>query len=126
MRRRAGLPTVAAAVVLVATVVAGAVASTAPATPTPPPTPPGQGPPTPVGKEASPSPFPTVLQTPRPVPPHPPAIAARKAVLVDQSTGQILFGRDAARRQPIASLTKIMTAYIVLGRTDPDDVVTVS
>jgi D-alanyl-D-alanine carboxypeptidase (penicillin-binding protein 5/6) len=117
MRRRAGLPAAAAAVIA-ATLIAGAVASTAAATSTPPPTP--------VGKEASPSPFPTVLQTPHPVPPHPPAIAAHKAVLVDRSTGQILYGKDAGRRQPIASLTKIMTALIVLGRTHPGDVVTVS
>jgi serine-type D-Ala-D-Ala carboxypeptidase (penicillin-binding protein 5/6) len=118
MRRRAGLPTAAAAVITAATLVAGALASAAAATSTPPPTP--------VGKEASPSPFPTVLQTPRPVVPRPPGIAARRAVLVDQATGQILYGKEATRRQPIASLTKMMTALIVLGKTNAADVVTVS
>jgi serine-type D-Ala-D-Ala carboxypeptidase (penicillin-binding protein 5/6) len=117
MRRRAGLPT-AAAVVAAATLVAGALASAAVATSTPPPTP--------VGKEESPSPFPTVLQTPHPVVPHPPSIAGRKAVLVDQATGQILYGKEATRRQPIASLTKMMTALIVLRRTHAGDLVTVS
>jgi D-alanyl-D-alanine carboxypeptidase (penicillin-binding protein 5/6) len=118
MRRHAGLPTFAAAVIAAATLVAGALASTAAATSTPPPTP--------VGKEASPSPFPTVLQTPHPVVPRPPVIAARRAVLVDQRTGQILYAKQVADRQPIASLTKIMTALIVLGKTTPEEIVTVS
>jgi D-alanyl-D-alanine carboxypeptidase (penicillin-binding protein 5/6) len=117
-RRLTGLPTAAAAVIAAATLVAGALASAAAATSTPPPTP--------VGKEASPSPFPTVLQTPHPTVPRPPVIAARRAVLVDQRTGQILYAKHLGDRQPIASLTKIMTALIVLGKTDPGEVVTVS
>jgi serine-type D-Ala-D-Ala carboxypeptidase (penicillin-binding protein 5/6) len=112
------MPRVATAVITAAMLVAGVVASAAAATSTPPPTP--------VGKEASPSPFPTILQTPHPVQPRPPAIAARRAVLVDQATGQLLYGKDANGRQPIASLTKMMTALIVLARARSDDTVTVS
>ncbi len=86
-------------------------------------------PPTPVpvpGGGTSPSPFPSVLHTPPPGVASPPALAAASAALVDLETGQSLFGIDAGRRLPIASLTKIMTAYLVLTRTSPSDVVTVS
>jgi D-alanyl-D-alanine carboxypeptidase (penicillin-binding protein 5/6) len=115
-RARAGLPKTAARCVTAAVLVAAALATSA-ATSTPPPTP--------VGLQGSPSPFPTVLQTPRPAP-RPPAIRARLAVLEDMSTGQVLYGKHAADRHPIASLTKIMTAVLVLGRTHPHDRVTVS
>src|SRR5207244_6880906 len=103
-RARAGLLKTAARCATAAVLVAAAQATSAAATSTPPPTP--------VGVEGSPSPFPTVLQTPRPAP-HPPAIRARLAVLEDMSTGQVLDGKRAADRRPIASLTKIMTAMIV-------------
>jgi D-alanyl-D-alanine carboxypeptidase (penicillin-binding protein 5/6) len=82
-------------------------------------------PPTPVGPDASPSPFVTELRTPAdPVPV--PAVDAAAAILVELDTGQVLFARDPRERRPIASLTKIMTALIVLRRTEPDDIVTVS
>jgi D-alanyl-D-alanine carboxypeptidase (penicillin-binding protein 5/6) len=45
--------------------------------------------------------------------------------LADLDTGQILWGTEAQERRPIASITKIMTALIVIQRTDPSDVVTV-
>ena len=47
-------------------------------------------------------------------------------VLADLDTGQILWGTEAEQRRPIASITKIMTALIVIQRTEPSDVVTVS
>jgi D-alanyl-D-alanine carboxypeptidase (penicillin-binding protein 5/6) len=47
-------------------------------------------------------------------------------VLGDLDTGRILWGTQAKERRPIASITKIMTALIVIQRTDPSDVVTVS
>jgi len=47
-------------------------------------------------------------------------------VLADLDTGQILFAQDADARRPIASLTKIMTALLVIRRTDPRELVTVS
>ena len=90
---------------------------------------PGQTPPpTPVpisGGGTSPSPFPKVLRTPPPSN-QLPSVAARAAVLADLDTGQILWGTQAEERRPIASITKIMTALIVIQRTDPSDVVTVS
>jgi D-alanyl-D-alanine carboxypeptidase (penicillin-binding protein 5/6) len=44
----------------------------------------------------------------------PPSLTARAAVLVDESTGQRLYGRDADRPVPIASATKLMTALLTL------------
>ena len=88
--------------------------------------PPAAGPPpTPVGPDASPSPFVNALHTPADTS-IPPSIRARGAVLADLATGQVLFSKNAGERRPIASLTKIMTALLVLRRTDPTDVVTVS
>lgn len=85
-------------------------------------------PPTPVpipGGGTSPSPFPQVLRTPSPSN-QPPPVAAGAVVLADLDTGRILWALDARERRPIASITKIMTALIVIQRTDPWDVVTVS
>jgi D-alanyl-D-alanine carboxypeptidase (penicillin-binding protein 5/6) len=85
-------------------------------------------PPTPVavpGGGTSPSPFPTTLETPPPSA-SAPRVTAGSALLADLDTGQILFAIDGDEERPIASLTKLMTAVLVLQRTDPDDVVTVS
>jgi D-alanyl-D-alanine carboxypeptidase len=85
-------------------------------------------PPTPVpvpGGGTSPSPFPTALRTPPPsaTVPH---IGARSAVLADLASGQVLVDQDGEREVPIASLTKLMTAVLVLRGSDPADVATVS
>lgn len=42
----------------------------------------------------------------------PQGLTARVAYLVDDSSGAVLFARDAARRMPPASMTKIMTAMV--------------
>ena len=46
----------------------------------------------------------------------PPAggVFARNAILVDPSTGEVLFEKNSARSVPIASLTKLMTALVFL------------
>lgn len=85
-------------------------------------------PPTPVpvaGGGTSPSPFPTALRTPEPSR-EPPQIRAASAILADLGTGRALYESDPDQRRPIASVTKIMTALVVLERTDPATVVTVS
>jgi serine-type D-Ala-D-Ala carboxypeptidase (penicillin-binding protein 5/6) len=46
--------------------------------------------------------------------PTPPALAVRAASLVEESTGQQLYGRNANAELPIASTTKLMTALITL------------
>ena len=56
----------------------------------------------------------------------PSGISADTAVLMDVATGDLLFGKQANKRRPPASTTKIMTAILgfELGRSD--EVVTVS
>jgi D-alanyl-D-alanine carboxypeptidase (penicillin-binding protein 5/6) len=96
-----------------------------PVAPTPTPVPP---PPTPVvqpGGETSPSPFVSALRTPAPST-QMPELRAQAAVLADLDTGQVLFNLEGNGRRPIASLTKVMTALLVLEETAPTDVVTVS
>lgn len=55
-----------------------------------------------------------------------PNVAARGAALIDAKTGRLLWGRDEAAPMAMASTTKIMTAILVLERTDLEDIVTVS
>ncbi|MGQ0670192.1 MAG: D-alanyl-D-alanine carboxypeptidase family protein [Actinomycetota bacterium] len=85
----------------------------------------GAPPPTPVPPAGSPSPFVTTLRTPPPSL-RAPETGAASAVLADLRSGQILFVDNPDLRRPVASLTKIMTALVVLERTDMKDVVTVS
>jgi serine-type D-Ala-D-Ala carboxypeptidase (penicillin-binding protein 5/6) len=51
-----------------------------------------------------------------------PAIAAPAAIVIDAQTGEVLWARHPHARRPIASTTKLMTAYITLARTDPNAV----
>lgn len=71
------------------------------------------------------SPFPSSLRTPEPSR-RPPEISAPSAILADLDTGQVLYEKAAEEPRPIASLTKIATALLVMERTSPQDVVTVS
>jgi len=85
-------------------------------------------PPTPVllpNGQTSMSPFPSVLRTPASALGRP-RISASAAILADLDSGQVLFEQGADRRRPIASVTKIVTALLVLERSDPQDLVTVS
>ncbi len=118
VRRAAGATAVLVALVAVAIAPAlGSAQSIEPPPPTPVPVP---------GGGTSPSPFPGVLHTPPPEGLEPPVVDAASAVLVDLESGQSLFALGAGEKRPIASLTKIMTAYLVLSRSSPADVVTVS
>ncbi|MGE5225759.1 MAG: D-alanyl-D-alanine carboxypeptidase family protein [Planctomycetaceae bacterium] len=81
-------------------------------------------PPTPVGPKGSLSPFPSVLATPAD-PTEAPSVQARGALLADPSTGAVLYAKAPDAPRPVASLTKVMTALLVLERTRLDDVVTV-
>jgi serine-type D-Ala-D-Ala carboxypeptidase (penicillin-binding protein 5/6) len=63
--------------------------------------------------------------------PTPPAVDARSYILVEHQTGKILAAKDALARIEPASLTKLMTAYIVFrelraGKLKLDDPVTIS
>lgn len=55
---------------------------------------------------------------------EPPPVKAR-AVIVATEAGEILYERNADRRLPMASITKLMTALLTLERTRPDQTVTV-
>ncbi len=81
-------------------------------------------PPTPVPPFGSPSPFPTVLETPRPSS-KPPKVSAPSVVLADLTTGQVLYRKNGEDRRPIASLTKLMTAVLTLQLTRPSETVRV-
>jgi serine-type D-Ala-D-Ala carboxypeptidase (penicillin-binding protein 5/6) len=45
---------------------------------------------------------------------EPPRVEARAWTLIDARTGEVLTSRAATRRYPIASTTKLMTAYVAL------------
>jgi D-alanyl-D-alanine carboxypeptidase len=48
----------------------------------------------------------------------PPAVYARSAVLMNPTTGEILFAKEPHLRLPPASTTKVLTALVVLERLD--------
>ena len=82
-------------------------------------------PPTPVPPVGSPSPYPTALETPPPSA-EPPRVPAEAVALADLDTGRVLFEKQPDEPRPIASLTKIMTALLVIERTTPNEPVTVT
>lgn len=55
-----------------------------------------------------------------------PVINARSALVMDYETGTILFEKNAYRKRPMASTTKIMTAIIAIENTELDDDVLIS
>jgi serine-type D-Ala-D-Ala carboxypeptidase (penicillin-binding protein 5/6) len=113
----AGATAAVAAVLVLALLRVGAPAPLAGAAPTPPPTP--------VPPSGSPSPFPTALHTPaRSL--VAPKLTSPSAVLLDLDTRQLLYAKKANVRRPIASITKIMTALVVLEASSTDETVVVS
>jgi D-alanyl-D-alanine carboxypeptidase (penicillin-binding protein 5/6) len=70
-------------------------------------------PPTPVPPNGSPSPFVSHLSTPADPMPVP-VVEASSAILMDLGTGQALFQKSPEQARPVASLTKLMTALLVL------------
>jgi D-alanyl-D-alanine carboxypeptidase (penicillin-binding protein 5/6) len=55
-------------------------------------------------------------------PSSPPSLSAREAIVVDADSGQVLYARNARRRAPIASTTKLMTALLTLERAQLDQI----
>ncbi|TAL89634.1 MAG: D-alanyl-D-alanine carboxypeptidase, partial [Rhodanobacter sp.] len=77
-----------------------------------------------------PSAVPRPVVPPAPVPP-PPEVDGASWVLMDYATGQILASKDPDARRAPASLTKVMTDFVVSaeianGRIHPNDMVTIS
>ena len=62
--------------------------------------------------------------------PHPPAklsLKSASALVLDQTTGQPLLEKQPGAVQPIASLTKLMTAMVLLdAHLDPQEVLTIT
>ena len=54
-----------------------------------------------------------------------PSVSAEAAILIEPVTGTVLFEKDADRRLPMASTTKIMTALVVLESLPLSQIVTV-
>ena len=55
-----------------------------------------------------------------------PKVKAPAAIVIDASTGQILWSKRAHMRRPIASTTKIMTALVAMEHLRPTDIVRVT
>jgi serine-type D-Ala-D-Ala carboxypeptidase (penicillin-binding protein 5/6) len=55
-----------------------------------------------------------------------PVIDAEAALIVDMKNGMILYEKNIHKELPIASLTKLMTAIIVIEENNPKEVVTIS
>lgn len=55
-----------------------------------------------------------------------PGVSANNAVLMEQSSGRVLFAKAAHNKQPIASITKIMTAIIAIESGMMNETVTAS
>ena len=72
-------------------------------------------PPTPVPPHGSPSPFLDELDTPADAS-IVPRVEAHSVLLIDRTAGQVLVQRGIHDAVPIASLTKVMTALLVLER----------
>jgi len=47
------------------------------------------------------------------------------AVAIDRQTATVLYSKNAGARRPIASVTKLVTAMVILSRHSPDEIVTV-
>ncbi len=55
-----------------------------------------------------------------------PDITADAAIVIDEATGQVLYEKNADKREYPASMTKIMTCILALEKSSPDQLVTVS
>ena len=51
------------------------------------------------------------------------AVSARAAILIEETTGTVLFEKSADVRLPMASTTKIMTALVALENAEPDQLI---
>ncbi|WP_433424971.1 D-alanyl-D-alanine carboxypeptidase family protein [Microtetraspora malaysiensis] len=76
---------------------------------------------TPAVAQATPTQTP-VIQTAQ----NAPAVYGRATYLIDATTGKVELSKQAAERMPVASLTKTMTAYVVLKEAKLTDKVTIT
>jgi D-alanyl-D-alanine carboxypeptidase len=71
-------------------------------------------------KAAQLPPFPTSVNI------APASLLATAAIIYDPTDGRILFAKDPDQALPLASLTKLMTAQVILGSVSPDTDVTIT
>ncbi len=74
---------------------------------------------------------PATVLTAHPIPTHDgihiaPIVEATSAIVVDLDTGMVLFEKNPYEKLPFASITKLMTAIVVMEENEMDEVVTVS
>ena len=55
----------------------------------------------------------------------PPAVSAQSAILIEATSGRVIYEKDADRTLPMASTTKIMTALVALENASPEAVITI-
>ena len=55
-----------------------------------------------------------------------PSINSKSAIIYERSSGTILFGKNENEKRKMASTTKIMTAIIVIEKSNLEDIVTIS
>ncbi len=56
----------------------------------------------------------------------PPVITAASAIVIDLSTGQVLYTKAESTQRPMASITKVMSAVVVLESMDLNTQITIS
>jgi D-alanyl-D-alanine carboxypeptidase (penicillin-binding protein 5/6) len=134
MRLRRSLPVVFTALLAAGSIAAAAIA----ATPTPQPHPAAPAPqPHPAAPQPAPQPHPAMPTPSAPaanadVPTPPPPTTPGKAwILLDYETGQVIAGNNEDARIEPASITKVMTSYVVAaelarGKIDPNQPVAIS
>ncbi len=55
-----------------------------------------------------------------------PSVSAEAAIVIESSTGRVIHNKNAHKRLPMASTTKIMTAICAIENTNPDTLITVN
>lgn len=53
-------------------------------------------------------------------------VSAQSAIVIEKSSGRILYDKNADKKLPMASTTKIMTALVALENGNTDDIITIS
>ena len=67
-----------------------------------------------------------IFATPVTIQKDEPSIVAESAILIDAKTGNILFQKNADKKQYPASITKLMTSLLVIENLSPSDIISFS
>src|SRR5689334_408563 len=59
--------------------------------------------------------------------PNDPGVKSGSALVLDEATSEVLYARESDIAVPIASISKLMTALVVLeAKQSPDDIITIT